>query len=297
MSQPKSLTKSVWKSLQHCHDTRIDPHACEHSKFPIVLEHDEEQGTASHCVTDVDGVASSRLAFGSKIIRCIDHSKASVTEFYKRVLWHEYGHAIETVNMFALVGGGDYEAGRASAMTDLANHKIPFRLFNLFEDVRLEGLQRRSRYGLSRFNWTKWQESIAAEPSYENFQPTAILYDMKMLENNREGMKALEKACIRKNQRWMFLTIRKRYFAKLAKLETNADSWRVMLSLLQRWVKEFGGNVGGFTNVLGDDAGSQGDVPEPTPEPDPEPPTGSGRATITGTGRMTIYINSKRLEK
>ena len=129
MSQPKSLTKSVWKSLQHCHDTRIDPHACEHSKFPIVLEHDEEQGTASHCVTDVNGVASSRLAFGSKIIRCIDKPEASVTEFYKRVLWHEYGHAIETVNMFALVGGGDYEAGRASAMTDLANHGIPFRLF------------------------------------------------------------------------------------------------------------------------------------------------------------------------
>ena len=118
---------------------------------------------------------------------------------------------------------------------------------------------------------------------------------MKMLENNREGMKWLEKACIRKNQRWTFRTIRRRYFNKLAKLETNADSWRSMLSLLQLWVKEFGGNVGGFTDVLGEDAGSQGDVPEPDPEPDPEP-TGSGRATITGTGRMTIYINSKRIK-
>lgn len=293
MSQPKSLTKSVWKSLQHCNNTRIQPHAREHSKFPIVLEHDEEQGTASHCVTDVDGVASSRLAFGSKIIRCIDKPEASVTEFYKRVLWHEYGHAIETVNMFALVGGGDYEAGRASAMTDLANHNIPFRLFNLFEDVRLEGLQRRSRYGLSRFNWTKWQESIVAEPPEGDFQPTAILYDMKMLENNREGMKALEKACIRKCQRYAFNKIRRHYFTKLARLETDAHTWRVMLSLLQQWIRAFGSDVGGYTDVLGDDAGSQGDVPEPNPEPDPNP---FGGGVPTGTGRMTIYINSKRIK-
>ena len=277
MKQPQKLTNQIWQSLQHCYKTRLQRYEKIFTGgLPVSLIVDETAGTAYMDASN----GEIKLGFGSKL--CAANTKqGSQIEFYKRVLFHEFGHAVETVGMAQLHGDGDYETGRQKMMQDLSDNGIPFKMYNLFEDVRLEGLQRRAKYGLSRFGWNKWQTSCVPDDHFSSDRPNAgqILYEIKMQENGRAPMKALLSWCKSRRQSSVFHNVRRKFFNQLVALKTDIDAWPKLLALMIEWKAKYGTVTSFPDGPTGSDIGEQGDVPKGKgwrEEPPKLPPFGRG---------------------
>jgi hypothetical protein len=92
-------------------------------------------------------------------------------EYFKKYAFHELGHLLWTSRDFITLN------------KDLESMNVPFSLFNLFEDARIE---HRYRNGLGTFfEWTKY------EPIAWSAKPLAVFFSLVQFEGDLERVKAL----------------------------------------------------------------------------------------------------------
>lgn len=140
-----------------------------------------------------------------------------VGELFVRVYEHEAAHSLYTTRDLKALGD------------KLAAEKIPWRLCNLFEDVRIERMW--FKYvARKHFGWKKWSRVV--NPA--NMSPTELLYRLKCESIGRSFPRSA--SALRTNQYFDRVWW---YFNQIIRLAYTSNKTEDLIPLLKQWLKEF----------------------------------------------------------
>lgn len=212
------------------------------------------------------------ISINEKCDETADKGKKKVVDYVKQVYRHEWEHSQQTERDFKKVNAA------------LQAHKIPFTLFNLFEDARIEfNARRRDKRG---FGWKKWNTPKARPESPISFLFAIIVAEpVKALRIYRR-LDPDSKTAFYYNWKGLGGRIANYYYPRIVRCSTTLD----LVPVLKEWLVEFpdkNGNTskgGGRTNgVHGEDyEPSSAEAGEPVPaesEPSEGDPSQQGGAS------------------
>jgi hypothetical protein len=166
-------------------------------------------------------IRMSPLAYDS--IATDKTKRVLVSELFRNVYEHEAAHSKYTTK--DLKGFGE----------KLKAEKIPWRLFNLFEDCRIEQEWVRSQRKFKAFNWLRWDKH--PEPlDLPKVSATMLLYRFKVngIKNSRYRMR------LPREMRFAFSGLKfyhkvESYFWEIIQQRTSED----LIPIMIRWLKDF----------------------------------------------------------
>ena len=140
------------------------------------------------------------------------------TDLFKLIYEHEASHSLYTTKDLKALG------------VTLASEKIPWRLMNLFEDVRIERIWKNNHRD-KPWRWTRWSKHPA---DLTKMSPTMLMFRFKSGDVGRRIPKAL--------MPYYALPFFKRvwdYFTRIAYLSNRKADTAQLLPILRDWMKEF----------------------------------------------------------
>jgi len=214
-------------------------------------------------------LAYPTLAKGGKA----EGKRIAVPDLYRNVYEHEAAHSLYTSR--------DLDGLKKT----LAAKKIPWRLLNLFEDVRIERLWIGKERDYRSFRWTRWEEH---RPPLKT-SATGLLFEIKTEGLTRGGR--LPRAFCAFYHSLPFFRRVCWYAGRIMRAPTTED----LVPLLEQWMKEFPstgddtieGEGGDGTGDMGEAMGeATGSAPANVPAADPKG-DGASAETKHGTGSGT----------
>jgi hypothetical protein len=198
----------------------------------------------------------------------------SQTDLYKNIYEHEAAHSLYTTKHLKDLGD------------TLKAEKIPWRLMNLFEDVRIErlwwGVQRSKKH----WRWTRWSKHPT---DIMKVTPSQLLYRFKCGDIGRSIPKALSLYCA-----LPFFSKVWDYFMRIIRLARLKYNTTELIPILKDWLKDFpetgddtiegegGLGTGDLAEAVEKDGGKVEDVKSgaaPAPVDDPSHSKGSSSSS------------------
>ena len=163
-------------------------------------------------VIDINSEAFSRIA-DKGVTR-------SQVELYKLIYEHEAAHSLYTVRELAELG------------ETLKKEKIPWRLMNLFEDIRIERMWWMRQREKKLWRWTRWSKHPA---NLANMSPTLLLFRLKC--GDMKNWRTPKGVKIYSTLPYYGQVLS--YFWKIAFFTDSADSTTDLIPILKDWLKDF----------------------------------------------------------
>jgi hypothetical protein len=144
---------------------------------------------------------------------------SGVTDLYRLIYEHEAAHSLYTTPDLKKLAD------------DLRAEKIPWRLQNLFEDVRIERIWLRKVRMMRHWRWQRWIK-MPAPADISNLSPTQLLYHLKCAPIGKG--RRLPKCAQPLEQNIYYNKVIKFYNA-IRKAPNTFD----LIPILKEWLKEF----------------------------------------------------------
>lgn len=210
------------------------------------------------------------------------------TELYKNIYEHEASHSLYTTKHLKDLGD------------TLKAEKIPWRLMNLFEDVRIERLWWVNQRSKKHWRWTRWTKHPA---DIMTVTPTQLLFRLKCGDVGRRPPRALMSLY----RALPFFEKVWNYFNRIVCLARIKYTTNDLLPILKDWLKDFpetgddtieaegGDGTGDLAEAVAKDGGKVEDVkggaPAPAPAPVDDPSHAKGGATDEGVAPKSMIRN------
>jgi hypothetical protein len=207
------------------------------------------------------------------------------TELYKSIYEHEAAHSLYTTKNLKDLGD------------TLKTEKIPWRLMNLFEDVRIERLWWNHQRKRKHWRWTRWSKHPA---DIMKVTPTQLLFRFKCGDIGRKPPKAFMafRALPFFSKVWD-------YFIRITNLARPKYDTTLLIPVLKDWLKDFpetgddtiegegGDGTGDLAEAIAKDGGKVEDIKSATPVAAPvdDPTHAKGTSTDGGEAPDSMIRN------
>jgi len=208
------------------------------------------------------------------------------TELYKNIYEHEASHSLYTTKHLKDLGD------------TLKAEKIPWRLMNLFEDVRIERMWWVHQRSKKHWRWTRWTKHPA---DIMTVTPTQLLFRLKCGDVGRKPPKAL----VSLYRALPFFSKVWRYYIRITDLARVKFDTKDLIPVLKDWLKDFpetgddtiegegGLGTGDLAEAIEREGGKVEDIKSAAPAPAPvdDPTHAKGSSTDGGEAPDSMIRN------